>query len=157
MLSMRLFAGLLMTGTMLLLAQTAGEKEAIAAVQRIFDGIAAHDDAMIRSAMLPSARIYAIREMGGEAGLPTSTGMEDLISQIVAEKGALQERFTAAPRVLIRGRIAQVWGEYEFLRDGKFHHCGVDSVSLLLTANGWKIATIVYTAETTGCHGAKQP
>ncbi len=61
------------------------------------------------------------------------------------------ERFTGAPRVLVRGRVAQVWGEYEFLRDGKFSHCGVDAVSLFKTVEGWKIATIVYTAETTGC------
>ncbi len=42
-------------------------------------------------------------------------------------------------------------GEYEFVRDGKFSHCGVDSVSLFKSAEGWKIATIVYTMEITGC------
>jgi hypothetical protein len=47
--------------------------------------------------------------------------------------------------------MAQVWGDYEFFRDGKFGHCGVDSASLFKTAEGWKIATIVYTVETTGC------
>jgi hypothetical protein len=55
--------------------------------------------------------------------------------------------------VSIRGRIAEVWGEYEFWSDGKFNHCGIDSVNLLKTAEGWKIASIVFTTETTGCKG----
>jgi hypothetical protein len=47
--------------------------------------------------------------------------------------------------------MAQVWGEHEFLRAGKFTHCGIDSVSLFKTSEGWKIAAITYTVETTGC------
>ena len=53
----------------------------------------------------------------------------------------------------IRGRMAQLWSEYEFLRDGKFSHCGVDSVTLFKTAEGWKISAIAFTMETTGCPG----
>ncbi len=134
---------------MFLTAQTADEREAVAAVQRVFDGIAGHDGDKIRDAMLPDARIYAVRD----AGAPANMAANDLAAQIVAAKGELMERFTSAPHVLIHGRIAQVWGEYEFLRDGKINHCGVDSASLFKTAGGWKIATIVYTTETTGCAG----
>lgn len=132
-----------------LFAQTSDEKEAIAAVQKTFNAMAAHDAAMIRATMLPDARLYAVRDQGA----PTSTTLDDFASQIASIKGDLLERFTSRPSVSIRGRMAQVWGEYEFLRDGKFNHCGVDSVSLLKTAEGWKIATIVYTSETSGCKG----
>lgn len=103
--------------------------------------------------MLPDARIYALRETAEEAGLHTGIDLADMVSQILADKSALLERFTSPPHVLVHGRIAQVWGEYEFTRDGKFHHCGVDSASLFKTASGWKIATIVYTAEKAGCRG----
>ena len=132
-----------------LLAQASDEKEAIATVQKTFNAMAAHDTAMIRATMLPDARLYAVRDQGA----PTSTTVDDFASQIASIKGDLLERFTSRPSVSIRGRMAQVWGEYEFLRDGKFNHCGVDSVSLLKTAEGWKIATIVYTSETSGCKG----
>ncbi|HUJ50560.1 MAG TPA: hypothetical protein VLW25_10185, partial [Bryobacteraceae bacterium] len=84
---------------------------------------------------------------------PSSRTGDEFINGIASAKGDLLERFTSRPQVSIRGRMAQVWGEYEFLRDGKFNHCGVDSVSLLKTAEGWKIATIVYTSETIGCKG----
>lgn len=146
---MRLFAVLLAFALAPMFAQSTDEKDAIAAVQQLFDGMKAHDAARIGSVMLPDARLYSIRG----AGATTSTPAADFGKQIAGIQGDLVERFTAKPTVLIRGSMAQVWGEYEFLRDGQFHHCGVDSVSLLKAADGWKIAAIVYTSETTGCKG----
>ena len=146
--SMRLPSTLLLFALTPLIGQTPDEKDAVATVQRTFDGMAAHDAAMIRSTMLPDARLYSVRE-GGVAAASTAAG--DFADQIASIKGDLLEHFTSQPRVLIHGRMAQVWGEYDFLRDGKFGHCGVDSVSLFKTVEGWKIATIVYTAEMTGC------
>ena len=147
--AMRTTMALLLLALSVLHAQTSEEKDVIAAVQKTFDGMAAHDAAMIRATMLPDVRLYSIRSDGS----PVSRSGEEFSTQIAAAKGDLLERFIGNPAVSIRGRMAQVWGEYEFLRDGKFTHCGVDSVSLLKTAEGWKIATIVYTVETTGCKG----
>jgi hypothetical protein len=146
---MRLLPTLMLLALVPLVAETPDEKDAAAAAQKTFDGMAAKDASMIRAGMLPEARLYSIRQDGAT----TSTAGEDFATRIAAAKGDLLERFTGAPKVLIRGRMAQVWGEYEFLRDGKFTHCGVDSFSLLKTAEGWKVATIVYTTETTGCPG----
>jgi hypothetical protein len=145
---MRLLASLLLL-VILLPAQTSDEKDAVAAVQKIFDGIGAHNGEMIRSAMLPDAKIYVIRE----SGAASSTALADMITQVAGGKVAMLERFTSAPQVLIHGRIAQVWGEYEFLRDGKFSHCGIDTATLFKTADGWKISTLSYTVERTGCKG----
>jgi ketosteroid isomerase-like protein len=127
----------------------AAEKDAVAAVQKLFDAMKAKDAAAIRAVVLPEARLYSVR---GEAN-PSSSAGEAFATQIAAAKGELAERFTAAPQVSIRGRMAQVWGEYDFHRDGKFTHCGVDTVTLFKTAEGWKIAMIAYTVETTGCKG----
>jgi len=142
---MRLILALLLTAP--LFAQTSDEKDAVAAAQKIFDAMAAHDGGAIRSLLLPDARFYAAREDRA----PSVTTGEAFAAQIGSASGSLLERFTSPPRVLIHGRMAQVWGEYEFLRDGNFNHCGVDSLSLLKTAEGWKIAAITYTAETGGC------
>src|SRR5580692_8171958 len=146
MVAMRLSITLLFFVFAPLFAQTSDEKDAVATVQKTFNGMAAHDAAMIRSTMLPDARLYSVREEGTTGG----TASEDFINQIATAKGDVLERFTSPPTVSIRGRLAQVWGEYEFLRDGKFHHCGIDSASLFKTAQGWKIATLVYSTETTG-------
>ena len=143
---MRLLASLLLAAV-LLPGQASGEKDVLAVVQKIFDAIGAHDGEMIRAAMLPDARIYLVRE----SGAASSTAMADMITQVSNGKVPMLERFTSAPNVLVRGRIAQVWGEYEFLLDGKFSHCGVDTATLFKTADGWKISSLSYTVERTAC------
>jgi hypothetical protein len=146
---MRLFTLLLLLVAVSASAETADEKEAIAIVQKVFNGIAAHDGAMIRGTMLPEARVYAVRD----AAAPSVSTVSETVDRLTGMKEELQERFTSAPQISIRGRIAEVWGEYEFMRDGKFSHCGVDSATLLKTPEGWKISALVFTAETTGCKG----
>lgn len=146
---MRLTIPLLVLASVSLFGQQSDDAEVIATVQKTFDGMAAHDAAMIRSTMLPEAKLYSVRD----AAAPAATASEDFVTRIAAAKGDLLERFTAKPKVMIRGRMAQLWGEYEFLRDGKFIHCGVDVATLFKTPDGWKIAALTYTAETTGCAG----
>jgi hypothetical protein len=142
---MRLIALLLVIPP--LFAQSADESDVIAVVQKTFDGMAAHDEAMIRSTMLPDARLYSIR---GDTP-PRAIEFDGWVNGIAASKAPIVERFVEKPSVSIRGRMAQLWGEYEFLLDGKFSHCGVDTVTLFKTAEGWKIATLAFTMETTGC------
>jgi hypothetical protein len=146
---MRLFSTLLLFALAPLFAQTADEKDAIAAAKKVFDAIAAHDPAMIRSAMLPAARIYYVHD----ESTPASVSVEEMAGRVAAAQGGRLERFTSSPSVLIHGRIAQVWGEYEFLVDGKFNSCGLDSFSLFRTSEGWKITAIVYAGETKSCRG----
>jgi hypothetical protein len=135
--------------TLVLFAHSNDESEAVATAQKLFDGMAARDGGIIRATLLPDARFYSLR---ADATV-TSTSAEDFISHIAAVNGTLLERFTRKPTVLIQGRIAQVWAEYEFLRNGTFGHCGIDSFSLFKTADGWRIASITYTSETSSCQG----
>jgi len=146
---MRIFTFVVLLGACPALAAGTEEKDAVAAVQKLFDGMAAKDGAAIRASTLPETRLYAVRENGAA----TSASVDDFVKRITGIDGAVLERFTERPKVLIHGRVAQVWGEYDFLRGGKFDHCGVDTVSLFQTAEGWKIATIAYTSETAGCKG----
>lgn len=147
---MRLLTSILLLALTPLFAQTSDEKDAVQAVQKTFNAMAAHDADMIRSTMLPDARLYSVKDEGVPG---PSTLVGDFASRIASIKGDVTERFTQQPSVSIRGRIAVVWGEYEFWRDGKFDHCGIDSLNLLKTAEGWKIAAIVFTTETIGCKG----
>ena len=121
--------------------------DAIATVNKTFQAMKTRDEKLLRSTMLPEARLYAVREA------VSSRTLEEFVTQIAGSKVGLIERFVGRPRVAVHGRMAQVWGEYEFWRDGKFSHCGVDSAVLFKGAEGWKIATLSYTVETTGCKG----
>ncbi len=122
----------------------------MAVVQRTFDGMAANDAAKILSSMTSDARLYGVRN-----GAAYAMAADQWANRIASAKGKFDEHFTKQPAVSIHGTIAHVWGEYEFLRDGKFTHCGVDSFSLLKTADGWKVAAIFDTEETTGCPTAR--
>jgi len=144
----RLFTCFLLAG-LPLLAQSSEEKDVLAVVQKVFDGMAAHDGAMIRATLLPNARLYAAHDQAP----PSDSAMDNFAAQIQTMAGKLLERFTGKPAVEMYGRMAIVTGDYDFFRDDKFGHCGVDSFSLLKTADGWKIAAITYTAQTTGCKG----
>lgn len=42
--------------------------------------------------------------------------------------------------VLVDGDMAQVWGPYRFISDGKTSHCGINSMSLMKGEAGWKVA-----------------
>jgi hypothetical protein len=134
-----------------LAAQTSEEKDVLAATQKVFDGMASNDAAKIMASMTADAQLYGVRTSGAAYSMPAS----QWANRIASLKASLVERFTKAPVVSIHGPIANVWGEYEFLRDGKFTHCGVDSFNLLKTSAGWKVAAILDTEETTGCPTAR--
>jgi hypothetical protein len=132
-----------------LVAQTSDEKDALAACQKVFDGMAANDAPRILAAMTADARLYGVRANGAAYAMPA----DQWATRLAGIQSKFIERFTKAPVVSIHGPIANVWGEYEFLRDGKFTHCGVDSFNLLKTSDGWKVAAVFDTEETTGCPG----
>ena len=147
--SIRRIVFLFALASILLSAQSSEEIAVKAVVQKLFDGMAAHDAKMMGSVMLPDARLYWTRD---EAA-PKSTSSDEFLAHVSKLTNNLVERFTEPATVLVHGRTAQVWGKYEFLLDGKPSHCGVDSFSLLKVADGWKIASVVYTSETSGCPG----
>ena len=122
-------------------------EDASKVTEALFAGMAAHDAQKIRSTLLPNAQFCVVR---GDSP-PTVSAAEDFITHVAASKQSLIERYTKPAYAQVHGRMANVWGEYELLVDGKFAHCGVDSFTLFKTSEGWKIATIAYTAETAGC------
>ena len=128
------------------LAQSPEEGKVTAAVQRLFDAMAAHDATAIRSAFVNDARLVAVRADG-----PVSvTAADGFATRVGTVKEAYLERMWE-PKVLVRGAIAELWAPYDFHRDGKFTHCGIDSVSLVKVEGDWKIAGISYTVETKNC------
>ena len=125
----------------------ADDKDAVVAtIQKLFDAMAAHDSAAAKAVVQPEGRLYAARP----DGTLTQSTLDEFATHLGTMKDQMLERMWN-PTVLIRGRIAQVWAEYDFYLNGKFHHCGIDNVSLVKGPEGWKVAGITYTAETSGC------
>jgi hypothetical protein len=143
---MRLLFGLILMAATACAGESTEEQKAVAAVQRLFDAMLARDAEAARVVVLPDARLVAVRD-GGAA---TVTAIEQFTAGLAAGKEPWLERIWE-PKVMVHGAIAVVWASYDFHQNGKFTHCGVDSVSLVKTGGEWKIAGIAYTAETKAC------
>lgn len=146
----RLVWALLLTGSASWCAgEPSEEKAVLAVVQRLFDAMAARDSAAARAVLIPEGRYFSVRENGAQVVVGGATHPQ-FAERLASGKEAMLERMFE-PRVFIHGRIAMVWTAYDFHRNRKFSHCGVDSFSLLRTSEGWKIAGFVYTVEPSNC------
>ena len=123
------------------------ERQAVlAAVDSFFDAMSRRDTLLARAIMLPGSMAYVVVP-GRE---PRSSPDTAFIRSLGTGTSQLKERIWN-PRVEIHGSMAEVWTRYDFHVDGKFSHCGIDDFSLVLTPTGWRIASVTYTVERTGC------
>jgi hypothetical protein len=144
---MRAIAALLLASiAQMCSAQSSDEKDVVAAVQKLFDAMAAHDSDAARTVIVPEGRLFSANDEGKVSSLT----LEEFAGRLSAAKAQMLERIWN-PKVFVRGRIAHLWAEYDFQLNGKFHHCGVDSIALVKSADGWKITGIEDTRETSGC------
>jgi hypothetical protein len=130
----------------LLADETADQKAVVAVVQKLFDAMATKDGVAIRNLALPGMSLAALRPDGQTSVTP----VERFAETISAAQGVLLERMWD-PQVQVDGNIATLWAPYDFHRDGKLTHCGIDVAALLKTAEGWKIGSLAYTMVQQGC------
>jgi hypothetical protein len=99
--------------------------------------------------LLPEGGFYAV---GMEDGKPVHTYIPHAeFAGIVSRQPEAPVERMWAPHVVVHDPIAMVWTPYDFYLGGTFSHCGVDGFSLVRTADGWKIAGIIFTRETEAC------
>jgi hypothetical protein len=135
---------MLLLAMMLVLA--AGDAGPAATVQQVFDGMARHDAEGLRGIFTPGAALVSLRADGTLSTTPTDKWLE----RMGTSKDAWLERMWN-PQVLEKGSIAVVWAPYDFHLNGKFSHCGIDTVNLLKVSGVWKVTGITYTTETANC------
>ena len=125
---------------------TDAEREAIlAAVQGIFDALAAGDGEILREIMHPDVLMHSVeRAADGTRSSSTST-RDELIARLEGSEQVLTERMWDA-EVRVSGDLAMVWTPYDFYVGDDLSHCGADA--LLLTRNddeSWKIIALSWT------------
>ena len=148
---MRLLAAFLFSTllTQFAVAQEAEEAAVLAVAQQIMDGINQKDGDLIRSAMIPEGVLFSTVNRNGVDQAFFSSA-EDFASQVSDATDDYHERLFDAT-VLVQKGVALVWAPYDFHLNGEFTHCGVDTVSLVKTDEGWKAVSLTYTVETEGC------
>jgi hypothetical protein len=146
---MRVSIALLLLLPLGVTAQSKDEKDVLAAVQLMFDGMAAHSAEKLMAATAANAQFVA-----STAGQSRVITREAFVKSNENNKAAALERIWE-PKVRIHGTtagtIADVWAEYDYHRDGKFDHCGIDAFQLVKEGAAWKIVSVIWTSEKEGC------
>lgn len=145
---------IMIAATSVLMAATRVESQSprdsvVAAVNEFFHAMTARDTAALGRVLYADGILYAARVQGDSAAVRRGT-FEGFAQQIAGLKETYVERMWE-PTVLVHGPLAIVWAAYDFHRDKVFSHCGIDAFTLLRSPTGWKIATVSYTTEATGC------
>lgn len=116
------------------------------AVRTFFTALAERDTALAKSVMMKEGWFYSVRE-DGSIRAQSHTGFFETLAR---EQTDFLERMWD-PTVLVHDRIAVLWTPYDFHRDGRFSHCGIDAFSLIRVGESWKITGTIYTVQHEGC------
>jgi len=123
-------------------------------IDRAFYAVGSGNPDDMRAIQLAEGTSISIRQhpdgSPGELLMRVSTN-EALLQSESSSDDRFVERWTGDPTVMTHGPIAVVWGEYEFWINGKFSHCGVDTVDLVKVDGEWKIANWTWTVEKDNC------
>ena len=131
-------------------AQASADEAAVrAAVDRIFEGMARADSAMVRAEFAEGARFAMVRGAADSARIAYMP-IDGWLRGIAGSQGKWREQLFDT-QVQVNGDIASVWTGYNFWLDGRLRHCGVDSIELIRIGGAWKITQLADTQRTEGC------
>lgn len=135
-------------------------KDSVAAAAHEFlKALSASDTAALGALLRSDGVLYSIRETPNGTAMRKTTA-EAFLASLATDHEAFLERMWD-PTVLVQGAMATVWAPYDFHRGGAFSHCGIDAFMLVRDRGRWRVSSITYTIETTGCKasplGAPKP
>lgn len=123
----------------------AAKANVLAVVQRFFDAMAARDPAACKATLAPEGQLQALNE-GAQGPTLSYRTLGEFADRLPTWKERPLERIWN-PTVLVQGRMATVWAPYDFHRDGKFSHSGIDVFTLMRAADDWKIVSLAFTMQ----------
>lgn len=129
-------------------AQDASAEAVRQVIDRVFAGMHEADSAKVRSAFAEGARFALLPEEGATA--VQYRPIDDWLDAIAGSEGRWEEKVYDVV-IQVDGDMASAWTPYTFYLDGGIRHCGVDSIELLRTPDGWKITQLSDTQRTEGC------
>ncbi len=123
------------------------DAEVRAGVDAFFAALRSDEKAALARQMLPEGIIF-IHDRTREVPAPIKVvPVAQHLEKWLKTPPGLDERMIYQT-VLIDGDMALVWGPYRFIAGSKTTHCGVNSLSMVLTKEGvWKVANTSFTME----------
>lgn len=125
---------------------TREQLEVMTSAQDFFDALRSADKTALGRQMLPEGVIFVHNRMKPDAPRVEVVPVIEHLQRWAASPAQVDE-FMAFETVLVDGDMAQVWGPYVFTVAGKLSHCGINSLSMVKTDEGWKVANTSFTVE----------
>lgn len=119
------------------------EKEVVASLQGVLDGLAARDRNKIAAQLLPGGSATLMRN-----GKPVQMPFDVFADRLSAPGTDARTERIYDPIVHIDNNIAYIWTRFDFLLNGKVDHCGTDSASFVKVDGRWLIAFLGDTSRT---------
>lgn len=127
----------------------ADSAEVVRVSEALMTAISTRDSAAARVVLLPGAILAA----APDPEAPTAARVQAdaaFLTTLATSPVRFLERIWQ-PTVRITGTVAVVSAPYDFHRDGVFSHCGTDVLTLTKAQGRWRIASVIYTVQRTGC------
>jgi hypothetical protein len=134
-------------------APSSDEREVMAVVIKLFDGMRAGDSAMVRSTFDTAATMATavIRPTGEAMYRFDADGITGFANAVGTPHDKVWDEKLWDVKVLVDRNLATVWTKYAFFLGTDFSHCGVDTFTLAKGAAGWKIIFLADTRQREGC------
>jgi len=115
-------------------------------IDLLFDGMRAGDSTLVRSVFHNDAVMVRIGDQGLRKG-----NIDQFVRAVGADRDVVWDEQIWDVRISIDGRLASTWMEFAFFLGDDLSHCGVNSMQLYLTDEGWKIFHIADTQRQLTC------
>ena len=134
-------------------APSSDERDVMAVVMKLFDGMRAGDSAMVRATFDTAATMATavIRPTGEAMYRFDADGVTGFANAVGTPHDKVWDEKLWDVRVLVDRNLATVWTKYAFFLGTDFSHCGVDTFTLAKGAQGWKIIFLADTRQREGC------
>jgi len=121
------------------------EKAIKQSISVFFEGLQTSDTLKIQSVCHKEMKLQSITEKNTVGGLSFQSNSDFYKSVAAIPKNLKIEERLLSNNIQIDGTMANVWTPYEFYINEKLSHIGVNSFTLLLENNIWKIVHIIDT------------
>ena len=113
--------------------------EVVQAAEEFFKALRSPDKTALASQMVAEGTIFVHNRMDTDNPRVDVVPVADHLARWAQGTREVDE-VMAYDNVIVDGDMAHVWGPYRFAVEGETSHCGINSMSLVRTDAGWKVA-----------------
>lgn len=131
-------------------AQSNQEEEVKQVIVNLFDAMRTSNKEALSNCFNENAMLETIYMKEGETKVHRSSAVE-FVDGVTKEHKEVYNEVIKSYSIKIDGNMASVWAPYEFYLDDTLLHCGVNSIQLFKSNEGWKITYVLDTRRTKDC------